>query len=151
MLSREIALTMPQFTVHDITHIDALWEMADIILPEELEINPVEAFVLGGAFLIHDLGMGGIAYNNGFDKIKNSELWRDTHAILCKKYGADTERIENETFESVIRYFHAQQAVKLPLSSCSDKAVDYRKSQKQRGGPRGYVLHFDKDKYIDPQ
>lgn len=63
---------MPQFTVHDITHIDALWDMADIILPPELEINPVEAFILGGAFLIHDLGMGGVAYNNGLDKIKNS-------------------------------------------------------------------------------
>ena len=31
VLSREIALSMPQFTVHDITHIDALWDMADII------------------------------------------------------------------------------------------------------------------------
>lgn len=57
--------------------------------------------------------MGGVAYNNGLDKIKNSELWKDTQAILCKRYGADTERIENETFESVIRYLHARQAEKL--------------------------------------
>ena len=121
VLSHEIALSMPQFTVHDITHIDALWEMADIILPPELEINPVEAFILGGAFLIHDLGMGGVAYNNGLDKIKNSEIWKDTQAILCKKYGLDTERIENETFESVIRYLHAQQAEKLPLISWQGK------------------------------
>lgn len=120
VLSREIALTMPEFTVHDISHIDALWEMADIILPEEFEINPVEAFVLGGAFLIHDLGMGGVAYNNGIDKIKNSDLWRDTQAILCKKYGTNTKRIENETFESVIRHLHAEQAEKLALISWRD-------------------------------
>src|ERR1044071_10449113 len=56
MIAGEIAHDLPEFTVHDVTHLDALWEMADLIAGEGISITPTEAFVLGGAFLIHDLG-----------------------------------------------------------------------------------------------
>ncbi|MBA2593659.1 MAG: hypothetical protein M3495_02490 [Pseudomonadota bacterium] len=45
---------MPGLTVHDITHLDALWRVADQIAGPDYPINPAEAFVLGGAFLLHD-------------------------------------------------------------------------------------------------
>ena len=58
MLAQEISRDLPDYTVHDITHIDALWFLADLIGGERYELTPTEAFVLGGAFLVHDLGNG---------------------------------------------------------------------------------------------
>ena len=46
-LANEIARDLPDLTVHDISHIDALWEMADLILGDRGGLNPCEAFVLG--------------------------------------------------------------------------------------------------------
>jgi len=65
VLAGEIPQDVCDLTVHDITHIDALWETADVIAGTELSFTPTEAFVLGGAFLIHDLGMGLAAYPGG--------------------------------------------------------------------------------------
>jgi hypothetical protein len=48
---KPIAASIPEdlrwLTVHDITHIDALWEVADQIGGESLVLTPPEAFVLG--------------------------------------------------------------------------------------------------------
>ncbi|MEG0273953.1 MAG: hypothetical protein RR690_02390, partial [Longicatena sp.] len=81
-IADEIAKIMPDYTVHNITHIDALWEMCDIFLPKDYPINPAEAFVLGGAFLLHDLGMSIVAYPNGMESIKKEVMWNDTVAAL---------------------------------------------------------------------
>src|SRR4051794_3608286 len=51
-LVSRIAADMPGYTVHDITHLDALWETASLIAPNELTLNPPEAFVFGGAVLL---------------------------------------------------------------------------------------------------
>jgi hypothetical protein len=41
MLAGEIHRDLPDFTVHDITHLDALWEIADLIAPRQiLTVNP---------------------------------------------------------------------------------------------------------------
>ena len=57
-LAAEIARSMPMFTDHSIAHIDALWDTASLICGNTFPLNAAEAFVLGGAFLLHDLGMG---------------------------------------------------------------------------------------------
>ena len=55
-LSEEIARDLPDFPSHDVGHFDALWLMADLIIgSNERFINPMEAFILGCSFLIHDL------------------------------------------------------------------------------------------------
>ena len=49
VLATEIARDLPNFTVHDISHIDALWTVADLITgPDYPALTPTEAFVLGG-------------------------------------------------------------------------------------------------------
>ncbi|ATU91912.1 hypothetical protein B5P45_02120 [Phyllobacterium zundukense] len=58
----EISVDLPQYTVHDITHLDALWDIADQITGENYSINPLEGFVLGGALLFHDAGMTMASY-----------------------------------------------------------------------------------------
>lgn len=118
LLAAEISRDLPDYTVHDITHLDALWEIASIICGADYVLNPAEAFVLGGAFLIHDLGMGLAAYPDGIDQLKRTDIWDDTLALLSK--GADNKSrddIEKEATEIVLRSLHAKHAEKLALIS----------------------------------
>jgi hypothetical protein len=125
VLATEIGSYLPEFTVHDITHIDALWETADLILSEEDKLNPAEAFVLGGAFLIHDLGMGLAAYPKGIDELKKEPIWLDSiSAAFRKKYNRAIQEIdfqnidaelEKFALENVLRLLHAKQAESLAL------------------------------------
>src|SRR5579862_6210090 len=62
VLVTRIARDIPEYTVHDVTHLDALWETASLITPTELDLNPPEAFVFGAAVLLHDAGMTLAAY-----------------------------------------------------------------------------------------
>ena len=67
ILAVEIGITLPEFTVHDVTHLDALWEMAQLVAGPQFSLSPAEAFVLGGTFLIHDLegnGTGRLSRGN---------------------------------------------------------------------------------------
>src|ERR1039457_3046971 len=83
VLVNQIALDLPQLTVHDITHCDALWTTADLIAGS-LELTPAETFVLGGAILIHDSALSLAAYPKGLDSLKQLKAWADTVAILLK-------------------------------------------------------------------
>jgi len=132
VLTGEIASALPAFTVHDITHLDALWEMADKIAGEKISLTPAEAFVLGGAFLIHDAGMGLAAYPEGPKSLKEDSSWGD---FLTENYKrrlgrapTDYERqnpekeIEFDAIVELLRHRHAKQADK--LASISWKSSD---------------------------
>lgn len=86
VLAGEIACEMPEYTVHGITHCDGLWKIADIIAGNEIKLNPVEAFVLGGAFLIHDLGMGMAAYDSKGEIEDMKEYQAACIGLSRKKY-----------------------------------------------------------------
>jgi hypothetical protein len=125
-LAETIAKDLPDFTVHDITHSDALWDYSDLIAGPKCEINPCEAFVLGCAFLFHDLGMGLAAYPEGLTGLKLLPIWIDTVAGLLRKNGneqiddrsideADAE-IQTLAVSEVLRRLHAKRADKLALN-----------------------------------
>jgi hypothetical protein len=61
---------LPMLTVHDVTHLDALWRVADQVAGNEYPINPAEAFVLGGAILLHDAAHVLAAYPEGLANLK---------------------------------------------------------------------------------
>jgi hypothetical protein len=127
ILATEIGSILPEFTVHDITHIDALWETADLITKENFELTPTEAFVLGGTFLIHDLGMGLASFPNGIEELKKESIWKDTVAALFRKMFNKTiqekdletldKDIEKAATENTLRHLHAKHAEKLALIS----------------------------------
>lgn len=131
ILASEIIRTLPEFTVHDISHIDALWDTAELVTKGCTDLNPAEAFVLGGAFLIHDLGMGLAAFPNGIEELRNGDLWKDVVASLLKKeLGRSAKpneidnldpQIEKIATEQVLRQLHAQQAERLAQISWSNK------------------------------
>lgn len=41
-------------------------------------------FCVRSSFLIHDLGMGIVAYNEGIDELKKTALWNDTFSSFQK-------------------------------------------------------------------
>lgn len=130
LLASEIAQVLPDFTVHDISHIDALWETAELVLKENFNLTPTEAFVLGGAFLIHDLGMGLAAFPNGLNELKKEAIWTDIVSSLLKKKlnrpikDKDILNVDKETekiaTENILRLLHAKHAKKLAMISWKD-------------------------------
>lgn len=127
ILAAEIARDLPEFTVHDITHLDALWETAELVTKDDYALTPAEAFVLGGTFLIHDLGMGLASFPNGINELKKEPIWNDTVASILKKKlkrpieEKDLLKLDIETeklaTENVLRSLHAKHAEKLALVS----------------------------------
>ena len=67
--------------------------MTDIFLPTDYFLSPIGCFVLGGAFILHDLGMVFAAYPEGKGGIQKQNIWRDTVANLCKQRGLDNVKI----------------------------------------------------------
>ena len=84
-LVQTLGAELPGLTVHDITHLDALWRVADQIAGPDYPINPAEAFVLGGAFLLHDVAHVMAAYPGGISSIKQTVQWQD---LIAQRYSA---------------------------------------------------------------
>ena len=70
-------ISLPMFTDHSIAHADALWDTASLICGDSFRLNPAEAFVLGGAFLLHDVGMGLASYRGGTAAIEADPHFAD--------------------------------------------------------------------------
>lgn len=117
-LTAEISRTIPELTVHDITHLDALWETASTIAGSDYPINPLEGFVLGAAFLCHDSAHCFEAYSGGKDAVKNSVSWSDNYALAKKDNPeAEDKEIEKIVTFNTLRELHAEQAERLLLES----------------------------------
>jgi hypothetical protein len=134
-LAGEIARSLPDFTIHDISHSDSLWHLASLVSGSKFKINPMEAFVLGGSFLIHDLGMGLVAYPEGIDQLKKESSWNDTIACLLKEKldrtptGEEIDNPDNEIVrqatEELLRGLHAKRAEQLCDKSWKDESNEY--------------------------
>jgi len=122
-LANDIAVSMPMFTDHSINHIDSLWDTAALLIDDDFPMNPAEAFVLGGAFLLHDLGMGLVAFPNGVDDITSDPLFDDLSAMaLARLKSTSSANIDEDTLRrtardeavvTVLRLRHAKQAERL--------------------------------------
>jgi len=119
-LVSRIAVDMPGMTVHDITHLDALWETASLVAEGAVNVSPPEAFVLGASILLHDSAMSLAAYPNGLEDLKATVPWQDAAARLAlaaAEAGDDPidpahlppERVR-QIIPEVLRRLHAQQA-----------------------------------------
>ncbi|MEU6194080.1 ATP-binding protein [Streptomyces sp. NPDC047061] len=122
-LLQENARSMPDFTVHDISHVDALWETADLVCGKEVTLNPAEAYVLGCAFVLHDAAMGEAAYSTGVPAALGEERWRDLLSVAYYRQEGcwpDQDQLDSPTAEiaaacrvTAIRESHAEQARRL--------------------------------------
>jgi hypothetical protein len=99
VLAAEINRDLPEFTVHDISHVDSLWEMADLVAGSNYELTPTEAFVLGGAFFVHDLGLSLAAYPDGLEALRHEKTWNDTLAAIWQnRLGRFKEHVHQVVF-----------------------------------------------------
>ena len=111
-LLQQIQKELPNLTLHDITHVDTLWEVASQIAGPSYPFNPAEALVLGGAFLLHDAAHCRAAYSGGLDEIRKLAEWRDASA----RHNLDPEMLNpgSDDFQAVLfdtlRVLHPQQA-----------------------------------------
>ena len=114
---------MPGLTVHDITHLDSLWDTASLVAEGAVNVNPAEAFVFGASILLHDAAMSIAAYPGGLSELKGTLAWRDSVARLAltseenTKTGFDVENppeaIVQRVLPDVLRQLHAERAEEL--------------------------------------
>ncbi|MYE14474.1 MAG: ATP-binding protein, partial [Gammaproteobacteria bacterium] len=122
-LTSRIATDVPGLTVHDISHLDALWDIASSVAEGAVSVNPAEAFVLGGSILLHDAAMSVAAYPGGLSDIRQTVAWRDTVArvaLSAEERGEDKFDTENppdavvdQVLPDVLRQLHAEHAEEL--------------------------------------
>ena len=122
-LVSRIAADIPGLTVHDINHLDALWDTASSVAEGAVNVNPAEAFVLGASILLHDSAMSVAAYPGGLSELKETVAWRDAVARLALAseesgskpfYVANTpEAVVQRALPDVLRQLHAERAEEL--------------------------------------
>lgn len=116
----QIESSFRDLTVHNMVHIDALWEAASLLTGDKSDLNPLESYVLGGAFLLHDAGLALASYPCGLDEIHQNPLWRDAvaqrfmqlhgRAIRTEEFANLPEDVSSDALETFLRLNHAKNA-----------------------------------------
>lgn len=102
----EVRRDFPNLTDHSIGHVDNLWRIASLITGENYPVNPLEGFILGCSFLVHDSVLSYKAFG-GKDALRNTIEWTDNYQdILGTQY--DTEEGRQRIDFKVIRQLHAK-------------------------------------------
>ena len=119
-LVSRIAADLPGMTVHDISHLDALWDTASSVAEGAVNVNPVESFVLGTSILLHDAAMSLAAYPGGVTEIRTTVAWRDAIArvaLSAEESGGTRIDLEDppdavvqQIVPDVLRRLHAEHA-----------------------------------------
>jgi hypothetical protein len=126
---------MPGYTVHDITHLDALWETASLVVDNNFDLNPAEAFVFGGSVLLHDAAMTLAAYPAGMPELQSTTEWKDVVALRTQSGGkSDGAPVPPEIVTEVLRVLHAPKAAELAQQGWNVTGPD--------GSPTGQMTHL---------
>ncbi|MEU1941374.1 ATP-binding protein [Streptomyces sp. NPDC020125] len=133
LIAAEISRDTADLTQHDVSHIDALWDYAELICGPRYTLNPAEIYILGISFLVHDLANGMAAIPGGMEEIAKGPKWRD---VLVSEYRAEhgaypsremlanmDPEIEARAVSRYLRETHADYAAKIPLASYEDRAT----------------------------
>ena len=108
-LVAHIQSSAPELTVHDITHLDRLWETADLIAGPTYPMNAMEGFVFGGAVLLHDAALCFEAYDGGLHSVRSTIAWRDAFAFEDSS-GLEIDEAKRNADFTALRSLHAEQA-----------------------------------------
>ena len=113
-LTSRIAGSLPELTIHDISHLDALWEVASTVAGCDFPLNPLEAYVFGASVLLHDAGLCFEAYSGGRAALRGTLEWRDAYGRLSRT-SSDVQNLEQEADFEALRALHASQAAQLAI------------------------------------
>lgn len=113
-LVSHVRTSLPDLTLHDVSHLDALWRVGSLLAGEDYPINPMEAFVLGGSILLHDAALCVEAYEGGVEGLRSEKVWKDTFALETERTpGRNIEAIKIDCDFSAMRALHAERAGEL--------------------------------------
>ena len=118
-LSSQISRDLPSLTLHNEAHFESLWDRADQIAGPDLVLTPIEAFVFGGAILIHDAANSTAVFENGLKDVENTPEWQDAVADLTEEDPASsalnslTQEMHSKALLQTLRVLHAQKAEEL--------------------------------------
>lgn len=130
-LLNKIREDFPSLTIHDITHVDALWQVASVIAGQDYFLNPLEGFILGCAFLMHDAALS--YYSVGGVKCLRSTIeWKDYYEDYSVESSFSEDEKLYETDFKTIRLLHAKNAENL-----------YRQLFGGLSGTRFYIIDDD--------
>src|SRR5208337_2104208 len=144
-MAGEISRNLPDLTVHDETHIDALWQLADMIVGADYPITPTEGFVLGGAFLLHDLGMALASYPVGMAELEKDPSWQDAATQLFRrKHGRSPSGKEMASLDPEDRQGATEQFLRLNHAKHAEEVatIEYRHTD------RDAVYHLIEDEEL---
>ena len=132
LLSGEIQRDVPNLTLHDEAHFDALWNRVDQIAGPNLVLTPFELYVLGGAILLHDNANSLSAFEGGLEELRRTPEWKDAAAEWATRSGdtANDSNLPPEALSSilfeVLRSLHAERATTLAGLSFSNSGQVFR-------------------------
>lgn len=119
MLVSQINGAIPGLTVHDISHLDALWSIASLLIEGAMTLTPAEGFVFGASILLHDSAMSLGAYPGGIKDLEKTIEWKDIIARLMLERNIEgaafnldnpPEDIVKSAIPMALRQLHATQA-----------------------------------------
>lgn len=119
-LGEKISTDFPNLTIHDVTHMDALWKVADLLVGNPHKLNPLEVFIIGCTFYLHDAALCFDAYEGGQDAVRATNVWKD--ANWRHKQNSHDEAVANGFADfDAVRALHAQQAEKIAFQAWRDQ------------------------------
>lgn len=127
----KIRTDFPSLTIHDITHVDGLWQVASVIAGEDYELNPLEGFILGCAFLMHDAALSYDAVG-GIERLRSTIEWKDIYADYINDNTLTQDEKFYETDFRTIRLLHAKIAENL-----------YQQLFERTNGTKFYIIEND--------
>ena len=154
-LTSRIAGALPGLSIHDVSHLDALWDVANTLAGPDYPLNVLEAYVFGAAVLLHDAGLCFEAYSGGRDSVRRSQQWNDAHSRL-RRAGYLGDELELEADFQTLRALHAAQAARLGTQAWKSDTgefylIDDRELRENYGRLIGSIAsshHWDLDKVV---
>lgn len=108
-LCNRIFSSFNELTIHDVTHLDALWETVSLIAGSDYELTPLEGFVLGCSFLLHDSALSYEAFD--IAELRGTPEWKDSYAFEHDVNPLlSSEQKEHNADFATIRILHSKQA-----------------------------------------
>ena len=116
----------PEFSemiVPDIQNIDSLWKITDTIIGKDYEINPLEGYILGVAFLIHDVALS-YEIVGSIKKLRETIEWEAAHADGSN--GMNEDEFMKECDFTAIRFIHVRKVAGiLKETFCRDNGTTF--------------------------
>ncbi|TYR31663.1 hypothetical protein FXV77_20690 [Sphingobacterium phlebotomi] len=113
----QIREDFPNLTDHSLEHSRMLWNYAELIIGDNLFLNPLEAYVLHMCFLVHDAGMCYSILNNKAE-IENMDIFKDFVAL-----NSDIKNVEEEALFYCVRKLHGEFASIIPTATLPSRKM----------------------------